>query len=599
YTSADMAADFKHLHAALGLGPAMMVGHSFGGVVSMHTAVLHPEIVRGVILSDSFFPGLRHVEPNFGKMTIWADLREKFATVGVELGDTVDFANLFRSTAALPPDRMKKLEEIFGAFGRGWLRQLPLLAETSCGDDVLREAGLTADAILSVARPVVALYDEHSPFLATSAWLERNLPRCIAEIIPGAKHLAVVENTAAFTDAVRRHLRRLSGERRSTLYFLSFILKNLTRRPIRSSLTILGLGVAVGSMVALLGVSHNVTKSVTDSFTRRGVDLIVTEAGKSSDLNSDIGEELIDRAEQLPGVKATARGLVDMLDMTRPSGSVDAVMIQGRRADNFAFDDMEMLAGRKLTAEDHGKVLLGIKLADNIRKTVGDKLTIRGTEFEVIGVYKSFVVFENGSATMLLKDAQALTGKRTSGFSVRVEKSNPFSTTEVEAVRQAIQDLRDPKDPTVRLAVRTPDEYQESQTYLKMLRAVAWMVSVIGLLVGVISMVNTMVMSVVERTQEIGILRAVGWPRWRVIRMILGEAVVLGVAAAVVGSIGAVAATHLLAMSPKVSGFIEGGIAPVVLAQGAGLTLLIGVVGGLYPALRAAQLQPTEAIRHD
>ena len=212
YTSADMAADFKHLHAALGLGPAILVGHSFGGVVSMHTAVLHPEIVRGVILSDSFFPGLRHIEPNFGKMAIWGDLREKFAAVGVELGDTVDFAHLFRSTAALPPERLKNLEEIFGAFGRGWLRQLPLLAETSCGDDVLREAGLTADAILSLARPVVALYDEYSPFLATSAWLERNLPRCTAEIIPGAKHLAVVENTAAFTDAVRRHLRRMCGE---------------------------------------------------------------------------------------------------------------------------------------------------------------------------------------------------------------------------------------------------------------------------------------------------------------------------------------------------------------------------------------------------
>jgi 3-oxoadipate enol-lactonase len=210
YTSADMAADFQHLHAALGLRPAILVGHSFGGVVSTHSAVLHPETVRGVILSDSFFPGLRHVEPNFGKMGIWGDLREKFATVGVELGDTVDFAHLFRSTAALPPERLKKLEEIFGAFGRGWLRQLPLLAETSCGDDVLREAGLTADAIRSVARPVVALYDEHSPFLATSAWLERNLPHCTAEIIPGAKHLAVVENTAAFTDAVRRHLRRMA-----------------------------------------------------------------------------------------------------------------------------------------------------------------------------------------------------------------------------------------------------------------------------------------------------------------------------------------------------------------------------------------------------
>lgn len=210
YTSAVMAEDFRQLHAALGLKPAYLVGHSFGGVVGMHAAHLAPECVAGVVLSDSFFPGLKHVEPNFGKMSIWADLRATFAQVGVELGDTVDFARLFRETAALPADRMKRLEDIYGAFGRGWLRQLPKLAETTCGAEVLQEAGLTAGALAQIAQPVVALYDEFSPFLATSRWLEQHLPRCVAEVIPAAKHLAMLDNTAGFTDAVKRHLKRLT-----------------------------------------------------------------------------------------------------------------------------------------------------------------------------------------------------------------------------------------------------------------------------------------------------------------------------------------------------------------------------------------------------
>jgi 3-oxoadipate enol-lactonase len=74
---------------------------------------------------------------------------------------------------------------------------------------VMTEAGLTAERIAAVPRPVVALYDEFSPFLATCRWLEQHLPDCTAEIIPEAKHLAVVENTAGFTDAVLRHLKRL------------------------------------------------------------------------------------------------------------------------------------------------------------------------------------------------------------------------------------------------------------------------------------------------------------------------------------------------------------------------------------------------------
>jgi 3-oxoadipate enol-lactonase len=213
YTSAVMAEDFRRLHAALGLKPAYLVGHSFGGVVGMHAAALAPECVAGVILSDSFFPGLKHVEPNFGKMSIWGDLRETFGKVGVELGETVDFARLFRETASLPTDRMKALEDIYGAFGRGWLRQLPKLAETTCGEEVLCEAGLTAGVLASVTQPVVALYDEFSPFLATCRWLEQHLPRCSAEIIPAAKHLAMLDNTAGFTDAVKRHLTRLTLHR--------------------------------------------------------------------------------------------------------------------------------------------------------------------------------------------------------------------------------------------------------------------------------------------------------------------------------------------------------------------------------------------------
>ena len=210
YTSAAMAEDFKQLHAALGLEPAFLVGHSFGGVIALHAALLSPEAVAGVVLSDSFFPGLKHIEPNFGKMTIWKDLRETFQKVGVELGETVDFKRLFRSCAEMNAEQMNALEEIYGAFGRGWLRQLPKLAETNCGDEVLAEAGLTAERISGVRQPVIALYDEFSPFLATCEWLKQHLVNCTVEIIPGAKHLALVENTPAFTEAVLSNLKRLT-----------------------------------------------------------------------------------------------------------------------------------------------------------------------------------------------------------------------------------------------------------------------------------------------------------------------------------------------------------------------------------------------------
>src|SRR5262245_9854471 len=211
YTSTVMAADLRGLLEALKIAPALVVGHSFGGVVGLHAAILHQDSIAGVILSDSFFPGLREVEPNYGRPNVWVELRDTFRKIDIELSETVDFAELFRVAASLSPDETRQLESLVGSIGRGWLRQLPRLAETSCGDEVLAEAGLNADKLRSFSRPLVALYDEFSPFLATQRWLAENVPDCESETIPAAKHLAVVENTAGFTDAVLRHLRRMAG----------------------------------------------------------------------------------------------------------------------------------------------------------------------------------------------------------------------------------------------------------------------------------------------------------------------------------------------------------------------------------------------------
>jgi 3-oxoadipate enol-lactonase len=212
YTSAEMAEDFRQLHAALGLGPAYLVGHSFGAVVAVHAAVLHPECVAGLVLADPYFPGLAHVEPNPGNSNVWLAMREHFRHAGIELGEAVDFTRLFRAVQELTGEQKAALRERMGAASERWLAQLPRLAHTTCGADVFAVAGLTAEHIVSVRQPVVALYDEHSPFLATCRHLERHLPNCVVEIVPDAGHLGPVQNPAAFVELVRKHLVRLRDE---------------------------------------------------------------------------------------------------------------------------------------------------------------------------------------------------------------------------------------------------------------------------------------------------------------------------------------------------------------------------------------------------
>jgi pimeloyl-ACP methyl ester carboxylesterase len=212
YTSAEMAEDLRGLHEALGLGPAYFVGHSFGAVVALHAAALYPERVAGLILSDPYFPGLAHVEPNLGRANVWVDLQEVFRHAGrpeLASSDGVDFTTLFRVVAGLTPAQRQALRERMGPASARWLAGLPRLAETTCGADVFAVAGLTAERIASVRRPVVALYDEHSPFLATCRYLREHLPDCTVAIVPGARHLAPVQNAPAFVALVQKHLAAL------------------------------------------------------------------------------------------------------------------------------------------------------------------------------------------------------------------------------------------------------------------------------------------------------------------------------------------------------------------------------------------------------
>jgi putative ABC transport system permease protein len=249
---------------------------------------------------------------------------------------------------------------------------------------------------------------------------------------------------------------------------------------------------------------------------------------------------------------------------------------------------------RLLQPGDGRVVLLGRLLADSLGQGVGDDVEIlEGESFRVVGVYDGYSVFENGALVIPLADLQSLVDKPSQATWFYLNLEQPGDAAATDAVSQEIERI----DNNLQ-AMRTAD-YVEADARLNLARAMAWMTSAIALVIGGIGMLNTMIMSVFERTQEIGILRAIGWKKGRVVRMILLEALVLSVAGAVLGTAGALALTRLLSRLPAVSGIVGDAIEPRVIAQGFVIALGIGLFGAAYPAWRSARLLPTEALRHE
>lgn len=216
YKTDRLADDLAELHEALHLEPAYLVGHSLGGVVAMHAAARHPAIVGGIVLSDSYFPGLAQLEPNMSHADPWVKLRETIGKIGYDIGGEVDFRRLLDLFAQLSPAEREQLQEQFGTPGVRWLAQIAPLAGTSAPEEVFETAGLTPEVLATVGQPVIALYDEATPFAATYEWLLAHLPDCRGARVPGASHLALLENPQAFAALVERHLEELTGRRQPT-----------------------------------------------------------------------------------------------------------------------------------------------------------------------------------------------------------------------------------------------------------------------------------------------------------------------------------------------------------------------------------------------
>jgi len=375
----------------------------------------------------------------------------------------------------------------------------------------------------------------------------------------------------------------------ASLSFSGFAFKNLWRRRLRTLLTLGGIGMAVGAFVGLVGFSSAFEQQWQRIYSSSGTDIAVIHG---TFLNTSLDESATAKIKSLPVVAQASASIFNLIDLTP---DVNA-LAYGWQANAFQFSSLQMLEGRRFRG-GQPEVILGDLLAQALKKHPGDTLEVEGSPFTVTGIYHGASALQANAVILPLDQLQQLSGMqgKVSTVDVRLRPAPPGESPD-HYMKRAQAEIEDAL-PGLR-AIPAAERASDSQ-FVKLAQASAWGTSALALIIGILGIANTMVMSVFERTREIGILRALGWRRGQILALIEFEAAALGLGGGVVGIVLGWTALRVLAALPQTASFVSSALHWQLLVQAVGIAVFAGLTAGALPAYRAGRLSPVDALRYD
>jgi putative ABC transport system permease protein len=383
------------------------------------------------------------------------------------------------------------------------------------------------------------------------------------------------------------------------MHFSGIVFKNLLRRKLRSTLTCVGVAMAVATIIALIGFSRGLEKSSAEVYEGHGIDMVVVRAGVTQRLTSNLDQKLGDELARLPHVEAVNPSQTDMISFGE--GSLVGIPVQGWPPGGFAMKGLTLVEGRQLTDSDRWGCLLGQSLVSTLHKKLGDEVEIELQKFRILGIFAGMNAYESMSGVVRLRDMQEIMDRpdQVTEFQIMLAPTLLDKKAAVEQLRTVIDSMRDPQGRRYGLSALPARKFVEGSTEMGLARAMAWGTSAIALLLGSLGMLNTMLMAVLERTHEIGILKALGWRESRIIGMIVAESLLLSLVGAVLGILFGTSFVWILSGTSWLGGLLRPEVSPAVIGLSIAMAMLMGAGGGLYPAWRAALLAPTMALRYE
>lgn len=378
-------------------------------------------------------------------------------------------------------------------------------------------------------------------------------------------------------------------------------MKNPFRNKTRSALSIVGIAIGIATIVALGLITGGMQESVQSTLNSGGAEITVTEANSGVDMSSSgrLNESYVEKLANISGVSSTA-GVLTITEQSSSDsqgagggfGAMGGLSVNGINRDELNLVGIKSVNGT-LFKENSNEIILGKTAAESQNKTIGDTIEVANTEFKITGIFETGNMMSDSGAYTSLKQLQNVT------------ESDYISQILVKTTEGAndtvISDNIEKKYPDDLSTITAEEQAEMINSAIDILNIASLAISALAIVIGGIGIINTMIMTVYERTKEIGVLKAVGWKSKRILGMILGETLVLTLVSGVVGTIFGIVISELGMILIGSSGPQSLTLAynPSTFLMAFGVAILVGVIGGIYPAYRASKLAPTEALRYE
>ena len=373
------------------------------------------------------------------------------------------------------------------------------------------------------------------------------------------------------------------------------------RRKARTFLTVFGIVVGIFALTVLGALSARLNQQVRGARTWFTSKISVVPSGSSLFGGSDRYLELskVGEIEAVPGVKSAVAGFGLLLsDESTGFGSPELIVGADLSRASDLLQLIDIGSGRILEAADRGKVVLGSTLAEKFEAGVGDTIELRGKSFAVVGIYQPTLSAPDSFAFVSYQDALDL-----------FREVNPyFEVGDIAATIDVIpEEGVDAEELAARIGERvqgikviSPREAEKQISQFSLIfNAILLGIGFIALVVGGLSIINTMIMSVSERTQEIGLKKALGAGTGYVLAEYLLESALIGLWGGAAGMLCGLLAVLFLNRATAASNVTIFTVTPTVVLGPVLFAVFLGTAAGLFPAFRAARLKPIEALKED